>query len=317
VRAPTHHWPALTHPVSDRQRRILSGLWRLVDPKIALASVVPFLAGSALSFSQLGKISWGIAASAFLAIFLVEVGKNAVNDLCDYEADAAVRDDERSPFSGGKRTLVDELLVPTDLTLIAWIAFAIAGLVGMELAMRTRPMLLLVGAVAATISILYALPPVKLSARGLGELAVFAVYGPGIVIGTMMLNGATVDAEGVVVSIALGLLIANVLLINEVPDARVDALAGKRTLVVRLGRENAGAVIAAMFTLAVAVPVIAAASGAVPFRMTAFFIAVPTAVMACSRLRSTTTGPPVQAQVLTLVTYVLTGLGYAAVVLMV
>jgi 1,4-dihydroxy-2-naphthoate octaprenyltransferase len=317
VRAPAHHWPAVAHPWSDRQRRILSGLWRLVDPKIALASVVPFLVGLALSFSQLGRISWGIAATAFFAIFLIEVGKNAVNDLCDYQADAAVREDERSPFSGGKRTLVDELLVPTDLTVIAWIAFTIAGLVGMELAMRTRPMLLLLGAAAAAISILYALPPVRLAARGLGELAVFAVYGPGIVIGTMMLTRATVDTEAVVVSIALGLLIANVLLINEIPDERVDALAGKRTLVVRLGRENAGSLIAAIFTLAVAIPVTAAASGAVPFRMTAFFMAVPSAVMACAVLRSTKSGPPVQAQALTLVTYVLTGLGYAAVALMV
>ena len=252
MRAPTHHWPALIHPVSDRHRRILSGVWRLVDPKIALASVVPFVVGSALSFSQQGRLSWLISATAFFTIFLIEVGKNAVNDLCDYEADAAVREDERSPFSGGKRTLVDELLVPTDLTVIAWIAFAIAGLVGMELAMRTRPMLLLLGAAAAAISILYTLPPIRLSARGLGEPAVFAVYGPGIVLGTMMLNGATVDTEAVVVSIALGLLIANVLLINEVPDERVDALAGKRTLVVRLGRENAGSLIAAIFTLAVA-----------------------------------------------------------------
>lgn len=308
--------PSLVQRVDERKRSVVAGVWRLADPKISLASFVPFVVGTALAVDQLGSVSWGICLSAFAAIFLVEVGKNAVNDLCDYEADAALRPDERSPFSGGKRTLVDGLLARHDLALIAWVAFLLAGAVGLEVARRSNPLLLLLGAVAAAISVLYAMRPVRLSARGLGELAVLLVYGPGIVLGTLMFHGASLGIEPVLASVALGFLIANVLLINEVPDERVDALAGKRTLVVRLGRRNTPSLFTAAFVAAVAIPVGAAGYGWVPFRMTVFLVAVPLAVAACSMLRGTPAGPPVPAQAMTLLTYVATGIAYAATVLL-
>jgi len=308
------HWP---HPLSVRHRNLLEGVWRLVDPKIALASLVPFIVGTALAGDRRATIPWGLALGAFLAIFFVEVGKNAVNDLYDFRsgADTAVRPEERSPFSGGKRVLVDHLVTERDLVVIAWIAFAAAGVIGVEIATRTRPALLLLGAVAALISIVYAAPPIKLASRGLGELAVFAVYGPGIILGTLLLLRAEITAEALIVAIALGLLIANVLLVNEIPDERADRVAGKRTLVVRLGRDRSETLIAAVFMVAFLVPAIAASYGFGPFRLNALLAAVPAAAFAASALRRTTHGPPVAAQTLTLVTYVVAGLGYAMAVL--
>lgn len=311
--APYHPF---AHAIGERQRHLAAGVWRLVDPKIALASVVPFLAAVALAVDQRGAIPWELAGAAFLAIFLVEVGKNAVNDLCDYEADSLVQPEERSPFSGGKRVLVDRLLTEHDLVVISWLAFGLAGLIGIELASRTRPLLLLIGLAAAGLSIMYAEPPVRLSARGLGELAVFLVYGPGIMAGTLLLLRAAITAEAAIAAISFGLLIANVLLINEVPDERVDRLAGKRTLVVRLGRDRAETLIAIVFATAFTWPVLAAAYGVAPFRMSAFLAGVPLAVLASAMLRRTRGGPPVAAQALTLATYATTGLAYAAAVLL-
>lgn len=310
---PLHSWEV----IRERQRNLAAGVWRLVDPKIALASVVPFVAGMALAFDQRGAIEWGLAAAAFAAIFLVEVGKNAVNDLYDFRsgADTNVLPEERSPFSGGKRVLVDQLLTETDLVVIAWLAFGAAGLIGVEVAQRSNPELLVVGAIAALISMVYAMPPIQLSARGLGELAVGLVYGPGIVLGTVLLLRGAITPEALLASIAFGFLIANVLIINEVPDERADRLAGKRTLVVRLGRDHAPMLLAIVFTLAFAIPAAAAIDGFVPFRMVALLTGIPTAALATSMLRRTPSGPPIAAQTLTLVTYVMTGAAYAAAVL--
>ncbi len=287
--------------------RLLAGIWRLVDPKIALASVIPFLAGVALALAQRPTIDWALAIAAFAAIFLVEVGKNAVNDLYDFRsgADTAVRPEERSPFSGGKRVLVDRLVTERDLVVIAWIAFGLAGAIGLEVASRSRLSLLLLGAAAAAISILYAAPPVKLASRGMGELAVFGVYGPGIVLGTLLLLRANVTAEAVLVSLSLGFLIANVLILNEVPDERADRLADKRTLVVRLGRARTPALVAAMFLAAFLLPVFG------PARLIALLAGVPFAVAATAVLRRTRAGPPVAAQTLALLTYVVAGLCFA------
>ena len=307
---------AFPHLLPSVRRPLVAGVWRLVDPKIALASVVPFFAGVSLAVSQNVPIRWGLVAAAFAAIFLVEVGKNAVNDLCDFETDIAVTPEERSPFSGGKRVLVDALLTDYDLRIIAWVAFIAAGAIGLEVAGRSRPSLLLLGLAAALISVVYAAPPIKLAARGLGELAVLAVYGPGIVLGTLLLCDGRITAEAVIGSVSLGLLIANVLLINEVPDERADRLAGKRTLVVRVGRDRTETLLAIVFTCAFAIPVAAAAYGVVPFRMTAMLAGIPTAALAVSVLRQTPGGhPPVPAQALTLVTYVVTGVAFSVVLL--
>lgn len=304
------------HAVSDRQRHVAAGLWRLADPKIALASAVPFVAAVALAAEQRTSIDWPLVATAYAAIFLIEVGKNAVNDLCDFESDVRVRPEERSPFSGGKRVLVDRLLTRQDLWVISWIAFGAAGLIGLEVASRTSPLLLLLGMAAAAISIVYAEPPLKLSSRGLGELAVLLVYGPSIVVGTMMMLRAQVTPEALLASFSLGLLIANVLLINEVPDERADRAAGKRTLVVRMGRDRAETLFAIVFTLAFAVPVLVATYGAAPFRLVFFGAGIPTAAAAAAMLRRTKAGPPVAAQALTLATYAITGLAYASAVLL-
>lgn len=70
------------HPgaIAGSAHSLARGLRRLADPKIALASFVPFCAGVALAWSLGHRLAFSVAAAAFLAIFFVEVGKNAVND---------------------------------------------------------------------------------------------------------------------------------------------------------------------------------------------------------------------------------------------
>lgn len=314
MRATMHLHVPVIHPT--HAQHVLRGIWRLADPKITIASLVPFAAGVALAFEQRGAADWSLVIAAYLTIFFIEVGKNAVNDIYDFRsgADSGVREDERSPFSGGKRTILDALLTENDLAVIGAVAFTLAAVVGTEVARRASPALFVLGAAAALISVLYVMPPVKLSYRGLGELAVFAVYGPGIFLGAMLLLHATITVEAIVASAVFGVLIALVLLVNEIPDERADRAAGKNTLVVRLGRERIEQWMPFLFSLAIAIPTIAAAYGIVPFRITVFFAAVPTAVYACWAVSRDRTRPPVFAQMATLATYGIAGIAFVLVI---
>jgi 1,4-dihydroxy-2-naphthoate octaprenyltransferase len=299
-------------PVFHRsERSLLHGLWRLADPKIALASLVPFCTGAALVWRNGGGLPWGIAGAAFAAILLVEVGKNAVNDLYDFRsgADTAVLSEERSPYSGGKRVLVDHLLTERDLVVIAWFAFTLAAVIGTAVALATTPALLLLGAAAALVSILYVMPPVQLAYRGLGELAVFAVYGPGILLGTILLFGGRITVEEVGAAVMLGILIAVVLLANELPDARADSVAGKRTLVVRLGRRHATWLIGVLFLLAFSIAAALVYSGASYFA--GALAGAPIAALAYWRFVRQPVGPPIAGQTATLIAYAVTGLALA------
>jgi 1,4-dihydroxy-2-naphthoate octaprenyltransferase len=304
----------LTHPTYSAARgdgrSILRGLWRLADPKIAVASLVPFSVGIALAWRETHRFDPGLALAAFFVVFLVEIGKNAVNDLYDFRsgADTAVLPSERTPYSGGKRVLVDHLLSERDLVEIAWVTFTIAGVLGLLITFEQRPLLLLLGAGAALVSVLYTMPPVKLSYRGLGELAVGAVYGPGIVIGSVLLFGGTPTLEVFGISAMLGILIAVVLLTNELPDERADRLAGKRTLVVRMGRDLATLVIGALFAIAFMIPLARVAYGGPMFLLGASS-GIPVSYVAYVLLRREFDRPPVAGQTAALITYVVTGLG--------
>ena len=296
--------------MSARQVAWFQGVWRLVDPKIALASIVPFFVGLAIAHEQGVTIDWLVATGAFIAIFLVEVGKNALNDIVDWRSgtDAAVRADERSPFSGGKRVIVDSLLDEHDLVWIAIAAFAAAGVIGGAAAFLSRPWLLLLGAGGALISIIYCVAPFKLAYRGLGELGVALTYGPGIVIGAVLLFGGTIDADVIVTSLVLGLIIGNVLFINEMPDERADREAGTKTLVVRMGRRRATHAFALVFGTAYALAVIRFAVGG-DIALLGLLAGIIPADYAVLKLRDQRSGPPVLAQAFTIIAYVVTGVG--------
>ncbi len=81
--------------------------------------------------------------------------------------------------------------------------------------------------------------PLRLAYRGWGEAAVALCYGPLIATGTNMVQRGRISMDVVLASLPLGLLIAAFLWINQFPDYRADRAAGKRNLVVRLGRERA------------------------------------------------------------------------------
>jgi 1,4-dihydroxy-2-naphthoate octaprenyltransferase len=225
--------------------RLAEGIWRLADPKITLASVASMLLAAAAAAHD-GAIALGWLALTVAGVFGVEVGKNASGELVDFDSgtDLAVAERDRTPFSGGKRVLVDSLLTRGQTKAVAAFAYALAIAAGLAIAFYREPRVLWVGLAGLAGAFFYHAPPVKLSYRGLGEVAVALCYGPLIASGTYLVQRGTVSREVAWLSAALGLLIASFLWINEFPDYEADRGAGKRTLVVRLGRRPASRVFA-------------------------------------------------------------------------
>ena len=94
--------------------------------------------------------------------------------------------------------------------------------------------LLLIGVLGIVISLGYTAPPLKFVYRGLGEIAVALGFGPMMLLGAYVVQtGGAVAWEPFVASIPVALLVALILYVNEIPDRRGDARAGKRTLPVR------------------------------------------------------------------------------------
>ncbi len=294
-----------------KMKNFCLGLWRLADPKISLASFAAMFLGACVAARD-GLLSWPWLALTVLGIFFIEVAKNASGEIVDFDSgtDQAVAPEDRSPFSGGKRVLIDGLLTRRQTTGIATAgyAFGIAG--GLFIVIYREPQILWLGLAGVALAYFYQAPPFKLSYRGFGELAVGICYGPLITAGTYLVQRGTVTLEVFLVSSLLGLLIVAFLWINEFPDYRADSASGRLNLVVRLGRPKAARVFVAMLTAAaVGLTMLPLAGIPVAVWLGALFM-IPAAVAGRILLRDgEITARVVPGQAMTLLSFVLYSLG--------
>ena len=233
--------PRLAADLGDLRRPDFRvGVWRLADPKISLASMASITLGSCLAAKDGGLSPLWLAVTV-LGIFALEIAKNASGEIFDFDsgADLDVAAEDRSPFSGGKRVLVDGLLTRGQTKTIAAAAYLAGIAAGLAIVALRDVRVLWLGLAGVACAFFYHAPPLKLSYRGWGELAVALCYGPLIAVGTYLVQRRDVTAQAVYASLPLGLLVAAFLWINQFPDYLADRRAGKRNLVVILGRRRA------------------------------------------------------------------------------
>jgi len=221
-------------------RPFVAGLWRLIDPKISLASLASIFLGACVALRD-APFAPGWMLLTVAGILAIEAAKNASGEIFDFDSgtDLAVSPEERTPFSGGKRVLVEKLLTRAQTGAVAAAGYALGIAAGLTIAAFREPRVLGLGLFGVACAWLYHAPPIRMSYRGLGEVAVAVCYGPLLCAGTYLVQRRAWSAEALAASLPLGLLVAAFLWVNEFPDARADERAGKRTLVVRLGRRRA------------------------------------------------------------------------------
>ena len=212
------------------------GFWRLADPKISLASFAGIFLGACMAAAE-HDLAWGWLALTVLGVFCVEVAKNASGEVVDFDSgtDLAIADSERSPFSGGKRVLVDSLLTRSQTWVIAAVFFLAAIMIGLVIVTLRDSRVLALGALGVGLAWYYHGGIIRLSYRGLGELAVALAYGPLVVCGTYLVQTGQLSAPLLHAAMTYGLLVAAFLWVNEFPDYKADRKSGKNNLVVRLG----------------------------------------------------------------------------------
>lgn len=226
-------------------RRVWKGAWMLAAPPSWSASFVPMVVGYfaavLVGHASVGKKEVLWIFLSFLAMSLVETGKHAVNDIVDYRSgnDKAVDAEHQTHFSGGKKALTTNVISVREAAGIALVTFAAASLLGLLLVLFQSREILWICVAGLILSVIYTMPPFQLCYRGLGELAVGFVYGPLIMAGAYVLLTHQMNETVWWLSLSIGCLITNVLIINEYPDYEADLTAGKRNLVARAGKENA------------------------------------------------------------------------------
>lgn len=224
------------------------------------ATFVPILLGIAVA-AWVNGFSWSLALLTLVGGACIHLGLNVANDVFDTTSGADAANVNPTQFSGGSRVVHYGLLTLRQITLLSAGFYAVGIAIGIYLAATRGWDLLWLGIAATLLSVFYTAPPLKLVYRGLGELDVFLGFGPIMVLGAYYVQAQEFDVEPLLASIPVGILIALVLYVNEVPDRRADAAAGKRTLPVRFSKDTIVKGYAAAVALAFALIVVFAVGG--------------------------------------------------------
>lgn len=198
------------------------------------ATVVPVLMGVAIAASH-GSFTWWTALLTVIGASFAHLGANVANDVFDTRSGADAANVNPTQYSGGSRVALYDLLTVGQLAVLSVGLYAVAAAIGLLLVWVTGSLMLLwIGLAGFVIGIGYTAPPLRLVYRGFGEIAIAIAFGPLLVLGAYVVQTGRLGWEPALVAVPLGILVALILYVNEVPDRVGDASMGKRTLPTRL-----------------------------------------------------------------------------------
>lgn len=213
-------------------------------PRTLPAAVAPVLVGTALAgFAHVFHPLRFVAA--LLGALFIQVGTNLSNDYSDARRGADAED-----RLGPVRVTAGGLVPPRQVLIATYVSFGLAVLFGIYLIAVAGWELLLVGAASILAGVAYTGGPKPYGYEGLGELFVFLFFGIVAVVGSFFVQVEALHWEAFALAVPVGLLAAAILVVNNVRDIDSDRRAGKRTLAVKLGREQTRVMYAAVVYLA-------------------------------------------------------------------
>jgi 1,4-dihydroxy-2-naphthoate polyprenyltransferase len=255
-------------------------------PPTLLASVAPVLVGGGVAVGD-GVFRLDAFLVTLATAVALNIAVNFANDASDHArgADTAHR-------VGPPRAVAGGLLTARQVWIGTAVVVALACVGGIYLASISGWPIIVVGAVAIVAGFTYTGGPWPYGYHGLGEVSVFAFFGPAAVVGSRYVHDATISPEAALLAVPVGLLAAAILVANNVRDLDTDDAAGKRTVAVILGRRRARRLFAGLIAGAfVAIGAFALAGLTSPWTLAAL-AAAPLAASPIRVVGVETAGPP-------------------------
>jgi 1,4-dihydroxy-2-naphthoate octaprenyltransferase len=250
------------------------------------ATIIPVTLGILIAASH-GSFDLAAALLTIIGASFVQLGLNVANDVFDTIQGADDANVTPTQFSGGSRVIQYGLVSLRQMATLSTVFYVLAGVIGLILlATHGSTALLVIGVVGFIVSLGYTAPPLKFVYRGLGEVAVALGFGPLMLLGAYVVQtGGTLAGEPFIASIPIALLVALILYVNEIPDRRGDAYAGKRTLPVRFSETTVIAGYNVAAAAAFVVLVVGVVAGVLPITALAMLLTIPLAIRVSRGLR--------------------------------
>ena len=206
-------------------------------PKTLTGAMVPVMIGLALAWTD-GKGyeegTFNAVAAILCALFamIMQVDANFINDFYDY----AKGNDDAATRLGPLRACTQGWVKIDSMKKAIATTTILACLVGLPLIYYGGLEMILIGLLCVVFCFLYT---THLSYIGLGDVLVLVFFGIVPVCTTYYIQLHTMSWEVFLASIACGLVIDGLLMVNNYRDRENDKRDGKRTLVVEIGEKSA------------------------------------------------------------------------------
>ena len=201
-------------------------------PKTLTGASVPVMIALAMAYTDLQGNGFRIIPAVLCALFafVMQIDANFVNDYFDF---ISGKDDEQrlGPARACAMGWIDVAKMKVGIV----ITTVIACIIGLPLVIYGGVEMILVGALCVVFCFLYT---TLLASRGLGDLLVLVFFGIVPVCATYYLQTDTCTWVVFLASLACGLVIDTLLVVNNYRDIDNDRRAGKKTLIVMIGADN-------------------------------------------------------------------------------
>jgi len=219
--------------------------WLMVirAPFLPLSLVLAFL-GTCIAWYY-GAFHLGHALLAGFGLLLAHISVDVLNEYFDYRSGVDLKT-QRTPFSGGSGALPMGLITPKQALWLGTVALIAIVPIGIYFSLNQGWALMPLLVVAAVLIVFYTSFILKM---GWPEWAPGMGMGSLPVLGMFFIQTGEYTTAAIIASIPSGILVHNLLLLNEFPDVEADASANRRTLPIVAGMRKASLFYSAMTVL--------------------------------------------------------------------
>jgi len=242
---------------------------------------MPFMSvtvGSILALYADARFSIPLYLAAVIAAMLLQAGANMINDYFDY-IKGTDRDNWESPDAFGPGLVIQQgLLTAEQIRLGGIVTFAAGSALGVALAWVCGWPVLLLGLIGVFGAYFYTAAPLSLAYHGLGDFMVFALMGPGYVLGGYYVQSSEFSWAAGLAGISMGLLCSSLLQANNLRDIENDRRHGKWTVAALIGRRAGVAELVACDVLAYGAVLLSVMLSLIPWYALAVAVTLPRAI---------------------------------------
>ena len=212
----------------------MNKLVMITRPNFFPLAIVIVVAAVAAAFYAHLAFNGVDAILVLIGAILLHASVNAYNNYFDYRSKIDYKT-LKTPFSGGVDLIVKGTVKPSAAFAAASVCLLGAAIIGAYFLERFFALLLPMMIFGAIAIVLYS--PVLSKVPAVSEILAGTGFGM-IGLGAYVTQTGVIDATGISILVPVTILVALLLFLNEFPDSEIDEGAGRRHLVILLGKSK-------------------------------------------------------------------------------